>query len=157
MRGIFHRVEVIEVAKELIKSMHRGEELIEIAQVILPELSGGIAHGLEHGGDGRRGRRHADLGARLADCRHAGADGQLAGDEVRATRRATCLGIVVGEKHAALGKFIEVRCSARHHASAVSADVPNADVIAHDEDDVWLFVLRLRQHRDKDRTESDSP
>ena len=124
--------------------MYRREKLIEVAKMVLAELPGGIAHGFEHRGDGRRGRRHADLGTRLADCRHAGADRQLAGDEVRATRRATRLGIVVGEKHAVLGELIEVRRPAGHHASVVSADVPNADIIAHDEDDVRLFVLGVR-------------
>ena len=33
--------------------------------------------------------------------------------------------------------------AAGHHAAVVGADVPHADVIAHDEDDVRLLVLRV--------------
>ncbi len=76
--------------------------------------------------------------ARLADRGHAGADRQLAGDEVRATRRAARLGVVVGEQHAFLGELVEVRRPPGHHAAVVSADVPDADVVAHDDDDVGL-------------------
>ena len=81
-----------------------------------------------------------DLGARLADGGHAGADRQLAGDEVRATRRATCLGVVVGEQHSFFGELVEVRRAAGHHAAVIGADVPHADVIAHDEEDVGLLA-----------------
>src|SRR5664280_1768150 len=48
MRRVFHRVEVIEVAKELVETVDGGQILIEIAKVILTELPGGIAHGLEY-------------------------------------------------------------------------------------------------------------
>ena len=65
-----------------------------------------------------------DLGAGLADRGHAGADGQLAGDEVRPARRATRLGVVVGEQHALFGQLVEVRRPAGHHAAMVGADVP---------------------------------
>ena len=82
----------------------------------------------------------------LADRGHAGADGQFAGDEVRATRRAARLGVIVGEQHAFLGHLVEVRRPAGHHAAAVGADVPHADVIAHDDDDVGFLVLRLRRN-----------
>ena len=87
--------------------------------------------------------------ASLADRGHAGADRQLAGDEVRATRRATCLGVVVGEQHAFLGDLVEVRRPAGHHAAVVGADIPHADVVAHDDDDVGLLWL-LRQCRQRD-------
>ena len=67
--------------------------------------------------------------------------GSSPGDEVRATRRATCLGIVVGEQHAFLGDLVEVRRPARHHAAVIGADIPHADVVAHDDDDVGLLRL----------------
>ena len=51
VRGVFHRVEVIEVAEELVEAVDGGQELIEIAQVVLAELARGIAHVLERGGD----------------------------------------------------------------------------------------------------------
>ena len=49
----------------------------------------------------------------LADGGQAGADRQLAGDEVRAARRAARLGVVVGEEHALGGEPVEVRRLAR--------------------------------------------
>jgi hypothetical protein len=149
--GVFHRVEVVEVAEELIEPMHRGQELVQVAKVILAELSRGISHGLEHRGDRRRGCRHADGRASLTDRGQTGADGQHAGDEVRPARRATRLGVVVGEQHAAFGKLIEVRRPACHHAPAVSADVPDADVVTHDADDVGFLVLRLCRSAEADR------
>ena len=145
MAGVFHRVEVIEVAEELVEAVHRRQELVAVAQVVLAELAGGVAHRLERGGDGHRLRRQADGGAGLADGGHAGADRQLAGDEVGAARRAARLGVVVGEQHALGGDLVEVRRAARHHAAVVGADVPDADVVAHDDDDVRL-LLRRRRH-----------
>ena len=53
-------------------------------------------------GDGLR--RHAHVGAGLAHRRHAGAQRQLAGDEVGAPCRAAGLGVVVGEAHACAGE-----------------------------------------------------
>ena len=144
MRRIFHRVEVIEVAEELVEAVDGGQELIEIAQMVLAELAGGVALRFERGGNGAGFRRDADLGPRLADRGHAGADGQLAHDEVGATRRATRFRVVVGEEHAFLGHLIEGGRSAGHHAAMVGADVPHADVIAHDEEDVGFLVRRLR-------------
>ena len=99
---------------------------------------------LERRGDRHRLGRQAGGGAGLADGGHAGADRQLAGDEVGAARRAARLGVVVGEQHALGGDLVEVRRPARHHAAVVGADVPHADVVAHDEDDVGL---RLRGGR----------
>ena len=150
MRRVFHRVEVIEVAEELVEAVDGGQELVAIAEVVLAELAGGVALRLERRGDGAGLGRQADLGARLADGGHAGADRQLAGDEVRATRRAARLGVVVGEEHAFLGELVEVRRPPGHHAAVVGADVPHADVIAHDErrcSASCRFGGRLVRHR----------
>ena len=132
---------MIEVAEELVEAVDGGQELIEVAQVVLAELAGGVALRFERGGNGAGLRRKAGLGARLADRGHAGADGQFAGDEVGATRRATRLGVVVGEQHAFLGQLVEGGRPAGHHAAMVGADVPHADVIAHDEEDVGFLAL----------------
>ena len=45
MAGIFHRIEVIEIAEELVEAVHRRQELVLVAKVVLAELAGGIAHG----------------------------------------------------------------------------------------------------------------
>ena len=143
MRRVFHRVEVIEVAEELVEAVDGGQELIQIAEVVLAELAGGVALRFERGGDRASLCWYADLGTGLADRGHAGANRKLAHDEVRATRRATGLGVVVGEQHSFLGELVEVRRPPGHHAAMVGADVPHADVIAHDEEDVGFLVLRL--------------
>ena len=138
MRRIFHRIEVIQITEEFVEAMDGRQELIQVAKVILAELASGITHRLQYRGDCHRFRRQADLGAGLADRGHAGADGQLAGDEIRATCRAASLRVIVGEQHAFLGDLVEVRRATRHHAAVIRADVPHADVVTHDDDDVGL-------------------
>ncbi len=90
-----------------------------------------------------------------ADGGHAGAHRHLAHDERGATGRAAGLTVVVGEQDAVLGDAVDVGRAA-HHAVRVSADVPHADVIAQDDDDVGLLLLRVElkgrcQHRDADQ------
>src|SRR5205823_3429324 len=135
--------EVIEVAEELVEPMNSGQKLIEIAQVILTELTSCIALRFERRGYRASLRWDPDLGTGLADRGHACANRKLTHDEVCATRRATGLGVIVGEQHAFLGHLIEVRRSASHHAAMVGTDVPHSDVISHDEEDVGFLVLSL--------------
>ena len=82
------------------------------------------------------------VGTRLADGGQAGADRQLAGDEVGTAGRAARLGVVVGEEHALGGQPVEVRRPPGHDAAVVGADVEPADVVAHDEHDVRLLARR---------------
>ena len=138
MERVLHRVEVIEVAEELVEAVHRRQKFVAVAEMVLAELAGGVAHGFERRGDGRRLRRHADGGAGLAHRGQPGADRQLAGDEIGAARRAARLGVIVGEQHAFGGELVEVRRLARHDAAVIGADIEPADVVAHDEDDVGL-------------------
>src|SRR5258705_10680192 len=42
---VLHRVEVIEVAIELIEAVHGRQELVEVTQVVLAELSRGVPLG----------------------------------------------------------------------------------------------------------------
>ena len=144
MRRVFHRVQVIEIAEEFIEPVDRRQELILVAKVILAELAGGVALRFERGGNGASlgGQSYRRTG--LADRGHAGADRQLAGDEVRATRRAACLGVVVGEQHAFFGELVEVRRLPGHQAPVIGTDVPHADVVTHDDDDIGLLFLRLQ-------------
>src|SRR5438552_12648779 len=107
MRRIFHRVEVIEVAEEFIEPMDSGQELIEIAEMVLAELAGRVALRFERGSYGASLSWYADLGTRLADRGHARANRKFAHDEVRPTRRATCLSVIVSEQHSILSHLIE--------------------------------------------------
>src|SRR5213080_15312 len=123
MRRIFHCVEVIEVAEEFVEPMDGRQELIEIAEMILTELTSCIALRFERRGYRASLRWDPDLGTGLADRGHACANRKLTHDEVCATRRATGLGVIVGEQHSLLSHLIEVGCSPRHHAAMVGTDV----------------------------------
>ena len=50
--------------------------------------------------------------------------------------------VVIGEEHAFGGELVEVRRSPGHHAPVVGPDVPNANVVCHDHDDVGFLRLR---------------
>src|SRR5438477_12503685 len=103
MRRIFHCVEVIEVAEEFVEAVDGRQELIEIAEMVLAELAGGIALRFERRGYRASLRWDPDLGTGLADRGHACANRKLTHDEVCATRRATGLAVIVGAQHAFLG------------------------------------------------------
>ena len=139
---VFHGIQVIQIAEEFIEAVDGGQEFILVTKMVLAELAGRIALRFQHGGDRDGFRRDADRRAGLADRGHAGADGQFTHDEVRATRRAARLGVIVGEQHAFLGQLVEVRRLAGHHVMAIGADVRYPDVIAHDDQNVGFLILR---------------
>ena len=89
---------------------------------------------------------HADLG-------HAGAHGHAAADERGAAGGAGLLGVVIGEGDAFFGDAVDVRRLVAHHAAVVVADVPGADVVAPNDEDVRLFNRRLGQHRQYGKSE----
>jgi hypothetical protein len=43
---------------------------------------------------------------------------------------------MIDEQQAFLGDSVDVRRAASHHAAVIGADVPDADIVAHDEEDV---------------------
>ena len=57
--------------------------------------------------------------------------------------RAGLLAVVVGKDRAFIGDAVDVGCAVSHHAAVVGADVPVADVIRHDDEDVRLLRLCL--------------
>ena len=141
---LFLGVEVVEVAEELVEAVHGRQIFVAVAQVVLAELAGGVAQRLEQLGDGRIFLLQSDSGARHADLGQAGADRVLAADEARAARGAALLRIVVGKGDAFFGDAVDVRRPVAHHATAEVADVPDADVVTPEDQDVWL----LRGHVD---------
>ena len=108
--------------------------------MILTELAGGVALGLERSGQRAGLSGDADVRPGLADGRQPGAQGDLAGDQVRAAGGAACLGVVVSEQHAFFGELIELRRLARHNAAVIGANVEPADVVAHYDEDVGLLA-----------------
>src|SRR4029453_6750755 len=62
-------------------------------------------------------------------------DRVLAADEGCAAGRAALLGVIIGERHPFFADAVDVGGSVAHHALAIAADVPHADVVApHDQD-----------------------
>jgi len=55
-------IQVVEVAEELVEAVHGREELVLVAQVVLAELSGGIAQRLEQLSDRRVLSSQPDIG-----------------------------------------------------------------------------------------------
>ena len=69
-------------------------------------------------------------------------------DEGGASGGATLLAVVVGERDAFFGDAVDIRGGVAHHASAEVTDVPSADVIAPEDQDIrllshGLFLFRL--------------
>ena len=140
---LFLRVEVVERAEELVEAVGGRQVLVGVAEVVLAELTGLVALRLEQLGDGNVPRLQPFLRAGQADLEHAGAEADLAGDEARATGGAALLAVPVGEQRAFLRDAVDVRRLVAHHALVVGADVPVADVVAPDDEDVRLLVPRL--------------
>src|SRR5262249_2861621 len=72
VEGVFHRIEVIQIAPVLVEAMDGRQKLVAVTEVIFAELAGGIAHRFQHCCDGRRLRRHPGSCTSLSDRREAG-------------------------------------------------------------------------------------
>src|SRR5262249_21256914 len=111
---------------------------VEIAEMVLTELAGGVALVLEAGGDGDNLLVHPDRRARHADLGEAGAIDALAGDEGGAARGAGLFAVRVSEHHAFLGDAVGVWCLVPREGMRIAAQVRDADVVPPDDEDVWL-------------------
>ena len=131
-------VEVIENAKELIKTVRGGQVLIAVAQVILAKLAGGVAERLKQVRQRGVQLRQALFAAGYADGGQTHADRILSRDKRRASRSAGGLGVVIHEDHPFLADAVDVRRAAAHHAAMVGTDIPDADVVAPNDQDVGL-------------------
>ena len=64
-----------------------------------------------------------------------------AGEEGIASGRAALLGVVVGEQRAFVADLVDVRRLSDHQATVIDARLHVADIVAHDEEDVWFLLL----------------
>ena len=140
---LLFRVQVIQVAEELVEAVVGGQMLVLVAQVVLAELAGGVAQRLQQLGDGGILGLQSHFSSRHSHLAQPGAEHALAGDERRTARRAALLGIGVGEQHALFGYTVDVGRPVAHHALTVGADVGDADVISPDDQYVGFFVCHL--------------
>ena len=137
--GLLLGVQVVEIAEELVEAVNGRQVLVAVAQMVLAELARGVALLLEERGDRHVPGLKTLRGARHPDLAEARANGALAGDEGRASRRAALIGIHVGEHHAFLGEAVDIGRLVAHQPEVVGADVGFADVVAPDDDDVGFF------------------
>jgi hypothetical protein len=131
-------VQVVEVAEELVEAMRGRQVLVHVPQVVLAELAGGVAQGLQELGDGHVLRLETDVHAGHAHLAQARAVDALAGDERRTPGRAALLAVRIGEPHPFVGDPIDVRRPVPHQPVAVAAEVRDPDVVAPDHEDVRL-------------------
>src|SRR6185369_347743 len=133
---LFLRVQVVKVAIELVEAVVRRQHVVAVTQVVLAELAGHVALGLEHGGNRRVFFLHALRRTWQPDLGEARADGRLSGDERRAAGGATLLAVPVGEDRSFLADAVDVGRLVAHHAHVVGANVELADVVAPDDKNV---------------------
>ena len=110
-----HRVEVVEVAPELLEAVRGRQRVGVVAEVVLAELAGVVAEVVQELGERRRAGPQVGRAARQLRRDHAGAQRVHAGEEGVATGGAALLGVVVGEERAFLRRC--GRCSASRRPS----------------------------------------
>src|SRR5262245_51074904 len=111
--------------------------------MVLAELTCGVAERLEQFGDGRVVGLQPHHGARHPDFGQAGAERVLTADERGASGGAALLAIPVSERHAFVGDAIDVRRPVAHAAAAEVTDVPRADVVTPENQNVRLLCGHL--------------
>src|SRR4029077_565540 len=82
-------------------------------------------------------------GARQLRKDHARAVRMHSGEEGAAPGRAARLGVVVHEYAAFVADAVDIGRLAHHQTTMVDARLHPAYIIAHDEQDVWFFILCL--------------
>ena len=142
-----HRVEVVQVAPELVEAVRRRQRVGVVAQVVLAELAGVVAEIPQEPRDRRRAGPQVGRAARQLRRDHARAQRIHAGEEGVAPGRAALLGVVGHELGAFVSDAVDVRRFPDHQALVVDARLHPADVVSHDEEDVGLLAGRLSERR----------
>ncbi len=133
-------IQVVEIAQVLLEPVRGRQRLGVVAQVVLAELPGGVTQIEQHLGQRRR--------ALAQPCRAAGklrhgqtnANRVHAGEERRPAGGAALHGGIVHEDSAFLGDPVDVRRFADHPAAVVDLRLHQADVVAHDEQDIGFLA-----------------
>jgi hypothetical protein len=134
---------VVKVAEELIEAVHRGQELVQIAQMIFSKLTSGITERLQQLGNGRILRLKPDGRGRNTNLGEPGPIAALASDERGTTRSAGLFAVAIGETHSFLCDPVNIWRLIAHHSAAVARQVPNADVVAPDHQNIRFFFCLL--------------
>ncbi len=133
------RVHLVVVSEEHIEAVHSWQVFVAISLVVFSELPRGVAQAFQDRGHRAVGLLPAFGGAGHSHLGHATADRHRTADECCATGRTALLSVVVGEGHAFFGNAVNVRGLVAHHAAVVVADVPRANIVAPDDENIGLF------------------
>jgi len=82
-----------------------------------------------------------------------GAHRALAGDKRGPAGSARLLAVIVGEDRPFIGDTVDVGRPVAHLAAVIGADVPIADIVCHNDEDVGLLLLGHCGKRERYRCE----
>src|SRR6516162_1672014 len=108
--------------------------------MVFAELSSGVTKWLEQFGNRRVFLLQTLRGTWQTNLSEPGADRRLAGDKRGAAGGAALLAIPVGEERALVRDAVDVGCPVAHHSLVVRADVPVADVVSPQDQDVRFLL-----------------
>ncbi len=138
-----HGVQVVEVTPEFLEAVRRRQRCRVVTQVVLAEFAGGVAQIEQELGQRRRSRLQEGRAAGQLWRNHAGAQRRHAGEERDAPSRTALLGVVGRHLRTFTGDAVDVgRGIGKGIALRIGADIHQADIVAHDEHDVGLLLLR---------------
>ena len=138
-----HRVEVIEVAPELVEAVRRRQRVGVVAEMVLAELAGVVAEVPQEPRERRGAGPQVGRAARQLRRDHAGAQWMHAGEEGVSAGGAALLGVVRLKEGAFVADAVDVGRLADHESAVIDARLHDADVVAHDEHDVGFIGRRL--------------
>ena len=135
-----HRIQVVQIAPELVEAVGGRQRVGVVAQVVFAELAGVVAEVAQEPRERRRAGPQVGRAAGQLRRDHARAQRVHAGEEGVAPGRAALLGVVVHELGALLSDAVDVGRFADHQPLMVDARLHPADVVAHDEENVWFLA-----------------
>ena len=138
-----HRVQVVEIAPELLEAMGGGQRCRFVAEVVLAEFAGIVAQVEQELGEYRGARQQRTGSTRQLGHNHTRPQGVHTGKEGGAAGRAALFCVIGHKPRAFLGDAVDVGGLAHHQALVVGADIHDADVIAHNEQNVGFISCGL--------------
>jgi hypothetical protein len=140
---------VIQVAPEFLEAVRGRQRVGVIAEMVLAELTGVVAEIKQEFGKRRGAGPQIGRAAGQLRRNHAGAQRMHAGEERVPACGATLLGIVMREDRAFIADAIDVGRLADHQPAMVDARLVEADIVAHDEEDIGFLLLRDHRRADQ--------
>src|ERR1041384_3637433 len=114
-----------------------------VAEMVLTKLAGRVTEAVQELGDSGGPRRRGGRAARQLRRDHARAQRIHSREEGVAPGGATLLSVIGHEFRAFFRNPVDVWRFPNHQALMIATRLHYADIIAHDEQDIWFFVLRL--------------